>query len=415
MTMPATHKIAVIDDNHDEIASLLAALSKKGVSYVYFTGKQDQLPPQPLSGLRIIFSDIDLFGAKDEKNKISSLLGILKSIIAPTNGPYIIVFWTRHSDLVDKIKIEWDKTGFPPISYLCMEKNDCKDENGEYSVPIIEQKINDFSQSFQAFSFYLEWENELMQTGESFISKFHKLIPFDGNWSHNVYCLLYHMFQTDVGNKNVGIYTVPNQFYIACRLFNKSFYNEFDHHISKISAPDSLPKEMQGENVLDDISPAINRFLWIHNIDSPSITPGEVFIANNEKLKVSIIRSAFKNINISLDAITLVKMVITQSCDIAQDKLLKDDNGISLHRLVYALILDSSISRSNAAWYYKFGPFLFNNKSVCMHFHLGTVCTDFIVKSDQNRPLFTIKQEILFDIQSSIANHINRPGVTLLE
>ena len=67
MPLPSSHKIVVIDDKPEEVASLIGTLSKNGIGVVYFTGQLEQLPLEPLSGIRIIFSDIDLVESKDNK------------------------------------------------------------------------------------------------------------------------------------------------------------------------------------------------------------------------------------------------------------------------------------------------------------------------------------------------------------
>jgi hypothetical protein len=121
--------------------------------------------------------------------------------------------------------------------------------------------------------------------------------------------------------------------------------------------------------------------------------------------------------NVQDNDVDLVKMIATPACDIAQDKLLKNSNNYSLHRVVYAVILKSDLcfSEKNALWYYQFGPFLLDNKNVRMHFHFGTVGFEYISKNSQEAPHFTIKREIVFDIQSKIATHMNRLGNSLLD
>ena len=419
MTMPISHKIAIIDDSQKEIASLLTSLSKNGISFVYFTGQLDQLPDKPLSGLRIVFSDIDLVGGKDPKTKISALLGVLKRVIAPNNGPYIIIFWTKHLELVKTIKEEWDKIGFPPLDYLCMEKATCKNKDGTFSVKKISQKIKEQTQSFQAFSFYLEWENALAKTEENFIEKFHDIVPQDKNWSHNIYYLLYCMFCADAKEEDER-YTTAEQFAIACRLFNKSFNNELDCCTTQLPFPDKLPCAPKGKKSPKQMIPSINQFLGIHKIESPVLISGKVLIARNDSLKKLIVDKLFKGRNIQGKDVTLVKMIVTPACDIANRKLLSNNKGHFLHRVVYAIILDASFvytstdNEDNILWYYQFGPFVWDKKIVRMHFHFGTLSSEFI--SDKNKAsCFTIKQEIVFDIQSKIANHVNRLGNSLLK
>ena len=415
MTLPNSHKIVVIDDKLEEVSLLLSSLSKKGIGFLYFNEKLEQLPATPLQGIRIVFSDIDLVGAKDDKTKISALIGVLKKIISPDNGPYIIVFWTKHSDLINAIETQWNKEGVPPLKYLCIEKSSCQDKYGQYSMELIDKEIQEQTKEFQAFNFYLDWENALVNTGESFIRKFHNLVPRDQNWSHNICHLLYRMFLADSGDVDKA-FTPSEQFSIACRLFNKSFNNELDCNTAQIHLPREIPPAMKGSVSPHQIVADINSFLWIHNIESSVVVPGEVNIVTNDFLKYNILNRLFKGTKIKSDEVALAKIIVTPSCDIAQGKLFKNDKGHCLHRVVYAVILESSIvySHRDASFYYQFGPFLLNGKNVRMHFHFGTLDSEYI-PDVHVAPLFVIKQEIVFDIQSKIANHMNRLGNSLLD
>ena len=103
-------------------------------------------------------------------------------------------------------------------------------------------------------------------------------------------------------------------------------------------------------------------------------------------------------------------------CDIAQHKIINDPAKGNLHRIVYAIISPSTIKprTNNDFWYYKFGPFVLKGKNVFMHFHFGTVGFEYL-QDNRKQPAFSIKQEIVFDLQSKIASHVNRLGNSLLK
>ena len=416
MTLPTSRKIVVIDDCYKEVAGLLSSLSKNGVSFIYFTEKLDQLPDSPLAGIRVVFSDIDLVsGAKDDNTKISALIGVLKKIISPDNGPYIIVFWTKHSELIDSIKKQWDKKGVPPLKYLCIEKSSCKDEHGDFSIDLIDKAIQDQTKEFQAFNFYLDWENILTQTGENFIAKFHELIPPDTDWSRCVYYFLFKMYKAVVGKK-VDKHSDPEKFIIACQLFNKSFNNELDHAILDLSKNHRLIQNTQDCIDQTRMISSINRFLWIHKINTGGISSGDVFFENNSRIKSGIVEKILKESDRKDRRVKLAKIIITPPCDIAQNKLIGNASLGDLHRVVYAIIAPCDIKPKcdSELWYYEFGPFVLGNNNVLMHFHFGTVGFEYIADRTKN-PNFSIKQEIVFDIQSKIANHMNRLGNSLLK
>ena len=110
MNISQSGRVVVIDDNKKEAYPLIETLSKKGIPSTYFSSEIEQLPDKPLSGIRIVFLDIELgtIGQPDE-TKISTAIGILNRIISSDNGPYMIIGWTKHADLLKKLKTKIKK------------------------------------------------------------------------------------------------------------------------------------------------------------------------------------------------------------------------------------------------------------------------------------------------------------------
>lgn len=95
-------RIIVVDDKRDEVKQLLKLFDKKGIPFNYYfeDGKYTNLPDNQLKNIRFIFLDFVLgTDGQPVKTKIATLLNVLKRILHPDNGPYIILAWTAHNSV----------------------------------------------------------------------------------------------------------------------------------------------------------------------------------------------------------------------------------------------------------------------------------------------------------------------------
>ncbi|MFZ2782299.1 MAG: hypothetical protein WAZ31_09695, partial [Rectinemataceae bacterium] len=87
----------IVDDKEKEVDVLRNALWKSCVPFLYFDGEIDNLPPEPIVGVRLLFLDIDIGNrAAGPSNMASSLAALVRKILGDKPGPYFIVFWTGH-------------------------------------------------------------------------------------------------------------------------------------------------------------------------------------------------------------------------------------------------------------------------------------------------------------------------------
>src|SRR5260370_26201578 len=96
-----TARVLIIDDNSEEIAPVLKALGQLGVGAVFCTGQPDQLPNEPLYGVRLLFLDMDLGFGGDGKQWIGQTIAVLNKVLPANDNPLMIVLWTKHKEMVD--------------------------------------------------------------------------------------------------------------------------------------------------------------------------------------------------------------------------------------------------------------------------------------------------------------------------
>src|SRR5262245_28446643 len=97
MTGVKTARAMVIDDDPVEAALVLLALGRLGIGAVYLKcDRAEELPTEPLDGIRLLFLDMVLAGTTDTKQVVSHLMTVLKRVLPTDPHPILIVLWTKH-------------------------------------------------------------------------------------------------------------------------------------------------------------------------------------------------------------------------------------------------------------------------------------------------------------------------------
>lgn len=125
MIKPEYGKVLVIDDNYNEALPLIKLLSKIEVPHMYFSGKRDELPENPFNGIRVVFLDLQLTTSLEPKTVKSSVLGVMKKLIHPNNGPFIIILWsTNETNFKEIIENHLKQNGLSPEYVLPLDKGE---------------------------------------------------------------------------------------------------------------------------------------------------------------------------------------------------------------------------------------------------------------------------------------------------
>lgn len=130
--IPRYSRVAAIDDNDDHLKAITWGLSLAGFCPVPFLFEDGDLafpPPEPITGVRIIFTDIHMIGGGHGNHKVHSgiIIKCLKKIAA--SGPYALIFWSMFPSDVEQMKtlIERDGPGAgltTPIGYGSIDKGE---------------------------------------------------------------------------------------------------------------------------------------------------------------------------------------------------------------------------------------------------------------------------------------------------
>jgi hypothetical protein len=445
-------RVVLIDDNYGEIEALVKTLGKNGVPYLYFDGSMNHLPESPLGGVRFVFLDIELADTKGQpsKNKASKIVNVLGKIISADNGPFVIIFWTKHEEDKTQVISNCSKLSIAPIAYLSLEKLKCMNSDIDYITSSLQECLKDI----ETFLLYTEWENIINTSAKKQISALTECFEDDSNLKEKTEFLFYKLSDSFNNTSDDNSEKIKSLFYMLNRALVSKLEEEVNNTSISLMLPDhkSIPKDQFNKHFISDFGSKyelsgeqyiikesetadsrhrlakkynkkisdiignnsiakLNKSLLVNN--NPSVT-GSIYMAEDDTIKDSLLKDIFTQE--PPDAI-LCKVLITPECDLAQKKVLLINRKEKVHRVIYGIMYKSSASvkltDSGKDARFSFGPVWHKDNSHEFIFHFATLSLESEVKL-QGSPIFTLRRDLIFDLQSKAANHVNRLGNLLL-
>lgn len=486
MWFPQNPKVLVVDDKYDEVKPLLRVFSQNGISYIYFDGKMDSIPEKPFSSIRFVILDIDLeerTSGLNEKSKASALAEYLNQLMTIKNSPYVILFWTKHEEIIENIISYLTTEGGAPV--VC--KNLEKPSDGEISLEYVKEKI--FADlNNDAFEFLLQWEENIANEISSFANDFSEIICANSiekntSWNDSLKSILSKLACTYAGTNKIDDTFSDKEMLFATKVLNQSF-SENLNTTTKITF--SLPKK--SEITLETIA-KLNTILFIESINDSIIENGKIYFEENRELHNLLKEKILTKQGKSTCQCQLVSVILTPSCDLAHKKFLRDREGSEYHRVLMGLKIciennnlscfehnaslesnkkriddiisldenfmkkineciesgkftseiissnedlekikskiktlqdlkkkiKSCISGNKPENLYITQPFMDENKKISIFvFHFGTIKT-LPINPEKITFSYLMKNSLISDLQTKLANHVNRLGNSMLE
>jgi len=411
MLISESGRIVLIDDKRDEIEPVLITLGQYGIPYIYLDGTQETLPENPLKGIRFVFLDIELRGMEGQKDKTkaSGVVAVLKKIISEDNGPYVIGFWTAHREVIIPVIENCKTEGISPVTWVDLEKM--------ADVNKITERLQDKLKQIGAFQLYVEWENTVNNASKAFVRTFSSLVKLGSDWSKDTEALFYKLYKAYVEKNELS--DKDDQFKCACHLMNRSFLDILENFTRKyLTLPEGF--KLENKELASETIAKLNTSLFLSDSILSRHSPGNVYSHNDTTLKESLIQDTFKA-GQTPNECSLCMVIISPECDLAQNKIIKA-KGIGetlhpLHRVLFGLKIPSEENgklRERRDSDYHIGPIWHEGKSNILMLHFATI--SFHCESEfPEHPMFALKRDLLFDLQSRAANHVNRLGNYLLK
>ena len=268
---------------------------------------------------------------------------------------------------------------------------------------------------------YIEWENIVNTSSIDLVNEMASVVNPTANWAKDTSSLFYALYKAVVDN-NITDDDQTQRLKYAFHLMNKGFSEVLESRTAgSLKIPTGLRIENSGLN--SGAKAKINSMLHVTHVVNRPFIVGCVYEDHQPDLLKDLANNIFKEDQIPSEKdMKLCSVIITPACDIAQNKMFKTkgkDAGQDscLHRVLFGLMFKSvspplkdkaKEARSEIAliWY--------NNEEWWIVFHFGTL-TSMIESQIKGSLMFAIKSDMLFDLQSKAANHVNRLGKYLLK
>nr|CBA30142.1 hypothetical protein Csp_C22070 [Curvibacter putative symbiont of Hydra magnipapillata] len=166
--IPPYSRVAAIDDNDEHLKAIAWGLSQAGfcpLPFLFEDGDLASPPPEPVAGIRIIFTDIHMIGGNLDNHKVHAgiIIKCLKRIAA--SGPYALIFWSMFPADVEQMKklIESDGPGAgltTPIGYGAIDKNKVLGAGNpaEFNAQALRDLILEQMETFPTLATATQWE-----------------------------------------------------------------------------------------------------------------------------------------------------------------------------------------------------------------------------------------------------------------
>ncbi len=424
MNIPKNGRIVVIDDNYEEAIPLLKVLAKSKIPSMYFSGLAEELPANTLENIRLVFLDLKLVSVIDEKTVISAIISVLEKIISKQNGPYILILWSMHDidyrkGLEDSFQNQL--SGIKPIMILTLKKTDyIERDDGEKinfvknALKLIENKLIQELKKAGIFHLFIIWENLVHKSAGKIVNDFSSFYPLDENWNNNM-CGVFQKLARAYAGKQLKDEETDKLIKDALLTFNGTFLDTLENEIRNREKIEGL-KINDSNNVNDDIIAQINSRLHLISQPPKNSVPGNIYYEWKDQDQVKIDDLFVGDINSYpqkdsfLMKLKYILLEVSPSCDYAQDKW-------KLHRVLHGLMWpENGFDKTKKADYIYTSPiFKVDNKIYKFVFDLRYLTTLLFGELTDKDPVLRIRHDLLVDIQSKIAGHINRPGVICLE
>ena len=455
MLLPQNPKVIIIDDKYEDAKWLLQLFSKNGIPYLYFDGDKESLPQTPFSSIRIVFSDINIRDNEiANSNTASELVSLLEKLIDAQNTMFLLVFWTKNSPVIPEVKKYLDLTKIKPLKIINIDKP-TQDEFEEMTIEKMSSLINSRLGKLDTYEFLNYWENLISSKSIMYSNKLSDIITFNSveqkiDWDSSGIDIFSALACTYKGTNDLDFTNQELNLSYTKNYINSSFANSLSNE--KINGMNIFSLNKDYQISLKTIA-KLNSSLFFSNVISNKVANGLLFNYSDFELEKLLINNIFTDDVPSEMVLKLVGLVLTPACDIAHPRFLTNGED-GYHRILYGILFNLEDSDSNYKLFLKYfknskstqekimklegidkkilknikkavrpntpaelfitQPFFDNGKVSTIIFHFGSICTRRIIEN-QTDFIYQLNENLVFDIQTKLANHINRLGNSMIE
>ncbi|OPB95388.1 hypothetical protein [Elizabethkingia occulta] len=454
------NKIIIVDNVRSQLELLGKSFFENGLGCRTF--EYDMQYDEPLQKVRIAFFDINLTEKAVDSNYgdqeqillnntavFNDLAIAINQYISKDNGPYVLIFWTANSIIVDAFKLYMrdPNRGFSdtasPILIDCIDKTPFTGEEAEQN---LSQRVLELLNSNEKIKFLFDLEDNARIAGENTLDRIYNILPKGDLWGEstglfeNLDKVLSKIAASALGFEHAKENPKKAIYEGILPLLNYEFLNRE----SNVEWEGIVNKLIEATKFGDIVSPDINiqhkvnTLYHIENfvdhskdvrgslieIDKTSQETLDTFNINDVNEWISKLL-AIKDANPAqnarkttiLDNSRLIAIELSAACDFSNKKsrINKYILGVLTSNINPDIEKDINLKIRPEACYH-LGGCCFNHNNNDYHIWLNLNYV-FGAKPDDNRlgnTLFILKKEIIDMLGNKYASHISRIGITSL-
>lgn len=174
-------KIIAVDNQEEELSLLLKTLNEIRIPCLPVLYEVGDTLEEKFNGIRIAFFDINLAEGHNSGAKLHSIIAdALSQVLDPANGPFALIFWTKHqTEIADIIAyIQDPKRGIEvpfPLVIDCIDKG--KIANKEALIPELERVLSN-----PTLNALLDYEENAQKAASDTIDSIFSIVPGYEQW-----------------------------------------------------------------------------------------------------------------------------------------------------------------------------------------------------------------------------------------
>ncbi len=442
-------RVIVVEDDEKDALPILRALARKGIPAIYFNGSSTEVPKEDerLVGVRLAILDMDVVGGgATHKSFLATLGNLLKNILREDNGPYVIIAWTQHKDLVDNFDtLIFSTPELPkPIIIVTIEKAECK-EDGEFNFTMVSEKLEEALGNFSPLMFLEAWEEKCFEAATEVTNALSGLAtpqangpePWRKDWKSQLLQLMHALAKAETGSTPVDGDTAISALYyslIPLHADRIEYKNEDISVAVHTKSSEILSEEAARECDVTRIA-KINAMLHLAFSPMNKFQAGNVYpYPQDNPLPVEYPRPYdivddflvpkfdkkewIENMPEVLKRSIPVLVEVSPICDHVQ-------KNIRIARLIAGLVIPAEIAKEKKTIKYRgdfiwrFGPIYLETELVSVGEYFLLLSTRHLIsfnldQAKQLKPLMRLRSQAFGNLQASLWHHATRPGILLL-
>lgn len=455
------NKIIIVDNILGQLEILGKSFFENGLGCRTF--HYDLEYDEPLEKVRIAFFDINLtekavdanYDTDDqilENNSavFNDLAIAINQYISKNNGPYVLIFWTANSRIVEAFKLYMKNPdrGFgdtaSPILIDCIDKTSFVDGNGEQVN--LSDRVLELLNGNEKIKFLFDFEENAKNSGENTLDRIYNILPKNDLWGEskqlfeNLDKVLSKISASTLGFEHAKENPKKAVYEGLLPILNYEFLNSE----SNVNWDEIVSQLKEAHKYNDIVSPDINIQHKVNSLyhiedytDHPKNVRGSVIEIDKSS---EAILNTFNIANINdwiskligikegneaqkerkeeiLSNSKLIAIEISAACDFSNKKsrINKYILGILTSNLNDVIDKDLNLKSRPEACYHLGGCcFHYNNKNHHIWLNLNYVFGAVIDDNRLGETLFVLKKEIMDMLGNKYASHISRIGITSL-